>query len=176
MKSTRVLMAALFLLSPFAANADLIFEIVRIDDSTAQITGTGTVDVAGPFNNLTFVDATSEGDTGPDGFAGDLALGGNTPNFVFTTFMTTDFSIWFTSFDMGDEITGMMIATLDVETWAAIGTSGGVFACVGNTASGCTQDGTQLGTYRIVGVPEPGTIALLGLGLIGLSMRRRSRS
>ena len=159
------------LLSPMAANADLILQIERIDDSTALITGTGLLDVDDVLR-FSLLGATSLGDSGADAFTGDLTIGGVGPDNVFTRFGTTNFILVYSASgggarSAGDAIAGQMLATLDVESWAAVGTAGRIIA-EGSEVS--------LGRYSIVSaVPEPGTLALLGIGLFGMGLARRKK-
>ena len=52
------------------------------------------------------------------------------------------------------------------------GCSGFVWGDWGDTATGTVGDGSEVTCG--VGVPEPGTMGLLGLGLLGMALRRRT--
>ncbi len=151
------------------ANASLVFEVLRVSDSVAQIQGTGSVDVNAIFEYIEFESATTIGNMGLDGFSGDLTLGGASVVNVFTRTSSYDFSVnfWGSDIGLGDSVLGLLTATLDVETWDPVGTTGDVTG----------GDTTIIGSYSIVSsfssVPEPTTIALMGLGLAGIGWKRR---
>lgn len=152
------------------ANAGLILELLRVDDSTAHIMGSGSIDVAGFFDDISLGDATTTGDSGPDTFTGDLSVGGTGINYVYTRRSANYFVIDLASnVTIGAMFSGLMVATLDVETWAAIGSTGMVFN---------ENSGTILGSYTIVesfsssSIPEPSTLAIFALGLMGLAPLR----
>ena len=150
---------ATLLLASTASHATLIFEVERLSDTQAIVTGTGTVDFAGSSLRLIGASATIGG-SGFDGLAGDLALpGGNLASNAFIDNGELDLIIEFPAFSVSDAISGGATVTLD-ETWAAIGTSGAVFVGL-----------DQTGTWSMV--PEPSTASLTALGLIGLAARRR---
>ena len=156
---------AALLITSSASHATLILEIERLSDTQAIVTGTGTVDFA--ENALILIGASATiGDSGFDGLSGDLALpGGNVVSSAFISIGTLDLFLNFqdSDFSAGDAIFGSAIVTLDVETWAAIGTTGAVFA----------RSSNQTGTWSMV--PEPSTALLLGGGLLGLAARSRRR-
>jgi hypothetical protein len=73
----------------------------------------------------------------------------------------------------GDSITGSFVATGANITFEVFGTNGGAG---GNFNSGNSQsqiNAIQLRLTAPPAVPEPGTMAVLGLGAIGLVTRRR---
>lgn len=166
-----LLLASFTLLGWSPVRASLVLEVVRIDDNTAQISGIGAlaVDIANYYISLD--GATTQGNMGFDVFSGTLSIGGITPNAVYTRNATNDF--WLEFFDppfpiAGDAIAGIMTASLDVETWAPLGTTGTI------------SDGSNtLGSYTIVSsfstVPVPAGAWLFGSGLLGLSGIARRR-
>ena len=158
---------ATLLITSSASHATLILEIERLSDTQAIVTGTGTVDFAESQLRLIGASATI-GDIGFDGLSGDLAMpGGNVVSTAFISIGTLDLFLNFLNSDLndsdfsaGDAISGAATVTLDVETWAAIGTTGAVFARL-----------NQTGTWSMV--PEPSTALLLASGLAALALRRR---
>ena len=99
-----------------SAKAALVFEVSRLDNSNAQIMGTGSIDVAGSFKVIRLVSATSVGDSGDDAFVGDFAIGGVAPGSVFTTVGTEHFDMIYalSPRGLGDSPTGLMTVTLNV--------------------------------------------------------------
>lgn len=157
-----MLTISLSLCATSPANATFMLELQRVDDSTVILTGSGTADSSA--SALGFLEAASTGDTGFDSFTGNLAIGGVSINNLFISAFTNHLAInFFNNFNAGDAITGSATITLDVETWAAVGTTGLV---------------TGQGSYVITStstIPEPGTLAILGLGLLGIGFARRKR-
>ncbi|MEL6267738.1 MAG: VPLPA-CTERM sorting domain-containing protein [Pseudomonadota bacterium] len=100
---------------------------------------------------------------------GDFLLGGVSPQATFVVVNDDTFAIQLgTSIAAGATATGTLAATLDVETWAAIGTTGNV-----------ANELDVVGTYEIVAptiVPLPATALLLlaGATALGVAARRRS--
>jgi len=173
------LLASFTLLGWSPANAALVFEILRINDTTAQITGTGSIDIVGTGTQssgitpywLSLDGATSAGDPGYDTFSGTLTLGGVDSDGVFARKTTNDFWLTFGATPvMGSAVTGLVTATLDVETWAVVGTTGTVSA-----------GSNMLGSYTVVSsfsaVPIPAAVWLFGSGLLGLAgIARRKKA
>lgn len=153
------------LAAPRAAEAMLIVMVERTSDATATITANG--DTPTSDDRIRLLGATSVGDDGPDTDAGDFTLGGIGVFRVFVGSGNPHFVIDFDAlFPVNAAPAGTLFATLDVEQWAPVGTTGNVTDGAGNA----------LGSYTIV--PEPGTAAALAAGLAGLGLlsgrRRRS--
>jgi len=171
------LLAYFALLGWSPAHAALVFEVLRINDTTAQITATGSLDIAGIGSGdsggianywLSLDGATSTGDPGFDSFIGAFTIGGATPDEVFTRKLTNDFWLTFAaSPTVGSTITGLMTATLDVETWAAAGATGTISA-----------GSNIVGSYSVISaVPIPAAVWLFGSGLLGLAgIARRKKA
>jgi hypothetical protein len=154
-----------------SANASLVFEILRLDDSSAQIKATGTTTPPSfvPFSSLIIQGATSTGDGNPDFFDGTFTLGGVSPSSVDVDFGSEGFVVNFSaSVPTFSNPAGIMNVTLNAETWNPVGTAGFVY----------DPRALELGRYSIVdnfSVPEPATLALLGLGIAGMGCQRRKR-
>jgi PEP-CTERM motif len=182
MKTTQNLAAALIALaavaSPVHSNAALVFEITRVSDSQAVITGSGSLDAPFTGNKIGFADSTSIGDPGIDALSGTMTLGGVAAKYAYASQNLGHFSLEFAdgaSF-AGAILTGLLNITLDVETWAPVGTTGNLY----NQVPGGFLGTELLGTYSIVGptvgeVPEPGTVALLSLGLVAVAAARKRK-
>jgi len=167
MKRTKSVYLALVavLLSPMAANADPILYDFNFDTGVGFVTGTFTADFDdGPnlpvdsfllfFNGVTF-------DLGT--LVGRIASG------------ATDFTGVSTTLFDGVTLTSSSVAgaALDLNTCAAV-------ACVASWSGipGVTDNNMlviQPNAVSRATVPEPGTLALLGIGLAGMGMARRKK-
>ena len=151
-----------------AAQAQLLFEIERIDDNTVSITGSGTlVAPHSGIDTVRFIGASSQVNDSSVPLSGDLSLGGNP--FIFGGTGGTDSIdlIYTDELDVsaGDGLSGVggFTETRFNFTVAPIGTTGDVTVLTRFTS-------TVIGSYTVV--PEPTSLALLGLGGL-LTLRRR---
>ena len=160
--------APLLLISATAANATLLFQLQRIDDSTVVLSGTGTTPFAGGV--LRFSGVASTGNFGLDSHTGDLMMDGIGVDAVFIAVSSSALVVDFLGgWSPGATPSGSETIILDVETWVPVGSSGSIFDSVGVNVQG---------TWEMTSpVPEPTTLAIFGLGLAGLGffMTRRRR-
>ena len=163
-----ILIVGLWLISATAANATLLLQLQRINDSTAILSGSGSTVFADI--DLRLQGAASTGGGAFDLHVGDFTMGGFplTDVFIFTNLLFLGIGGLFPA---GAVPSGSSTITLDVETWAPIGT-------VGNICDAANCAGTLDGTWEMVTpVSEPNTLAIFVLGLAGLGffMTRRRR-
>lgn len=192
MTRTRSTVLALFalLLSPMAANADLIEGGEGVVTNSWQVTQS-----CGSCGPTTTAEFFIVGDTGagpfddpglstlPGGWFADLV----NPNYVVATGPSVNLSGW-TEHYLGDILNSVAINLffwngdpLTNLTFAAAYTrsvNGGIRVICQSFGEGCSGMVDPTGVdydRRRVSVPEPGTLALLGLGLVGMAAARRRK-
>jgi hypothetical protein len=172
---------------PRASIAALSLQIERISDTQAAITATGDIGSIAASGNADIIALDDPFGTAPTGFANGsvfdtstLSIGGLPVDFAYNFgpsfgWFASPGGVYFgdsasTPFPVNSAFVGELDVTLTAgTTLAAIGSTGNVYWGAG------IDTPILVGTWNVVGVPEPASIVTLVVGLLGLSGFRRGR-
>lgn len=170
MRKLCLMIATLILISPFAANAGPIaFDFIGICENGCSAFGLNDGDAFAEEDVLVFFDGT-------DTFAGSNYTLTDIQSFVLfgIDFLAraTLLDIETTGFTADDVLGAFVMNSSFCYTYTGRTCSGGKF----DTITGLGVDPFGSGNFvRSASVPEPGTLALLGIGLFGMGLARRSK-
>ena len=197
MKQLKLIVTALFLISPFAANADLVFSDLSYTSNsfTFTVDGTLTGGTSGYAHSLSiqylgdiFNDLPGTVNTWStsvfDGLS--FALGrnfdlvGNTATFrgAWGYSWWQYSSVSHGSVDLSGAVATNRTITLTMgDNYLNTATTNGSFRFVWGNGHSLSPSRVlaSFDARSLVAVPEPGTLALLGLGLAGMGMTRRKK-
>jgi hypothetical protein len=183
MQQIKLMIAALFLISPFAANADPIVTTgLCADGVNSCYTSIENLDIQGILYNVDWyttpvvLSDLLVSDPGVAAFAGDSFLALAAANAINKAFNDAGLNLW--TIETGTEgYSGLWIVsdiladnTMDFQVaWSNYDQV--------NFLSGISISRTgPFAIFARTSVPEPSTLALVGIGLLGLGLTRRRKA
>ena len=170
MKRTKsTYLALVVLLSPMAANADII-ELESLIDGAQANAGAGTGSLGTGSASMTFDDITNilSWDISWSGLSGPALVahfhGAATPN------QNAAVQVNFFAIAPGNPSIGSTV----IDNFQAADLLAGLWYINIHTAN--NPGGEIRGQVLVSSVPEPGTLALLGIGLFGMGLARRKKA